>query len=93
MTIHAFLLTNSCSLANKTTGCDCDFLASILNKFFVSLSDYMYRLNTNHKVFTVNEELPDQYVISVFTTLKTLESVKVNKATGTDNIPAWVLRN
>ena len=47
----------------------------------------------NHTVFTVNEELSDQYVINVFTTLKALDSVKIIKATGPDNIPAWVLRN
>ena len=32
-------------------------------------------------------------MISVCTTLKALESVKANKATGSDNIPALVLRN
>ena len=57
------------------------------------MSDHLPRLNKIHKVFTVNEELPDQYVISVCTTFKALESVKANKATGPDNIPAWVLRN
>ncbi|KAK2189426.1 hypothetical protein NP493_107g07014 [Ridgeia piscesae] len=50
-------------------------------------------LDKSHKVFDVNEELPDQYVISVCTTFKALESVKANKATGPNNIPAWVLRN
>ena len=44
-------------------------------------------------MFDVNEELPDQYVKSVRTTFKALESVKANKSTGPDNIPAWVLRN
>ena len=44
-------------------------------------------------MFAVNEELPDQYVISVCTTFKALESVKANTATGPDNIPAGVLRN
>ena len=53
----------------------------------------MPRLNNSRKVFDVNEELPDQYVISVCTTFKALESVKANKATGPDNIAAWVLRN
>ena len=32
-------------------------------------------------------------MISVYTIFKALESVKANKATGPDNIPAWVLRN
>ena len=44
-------------------------------------------------MFGVNEKLPDQYVISVCTTFKALESVKASMATGPDNIPAWVLRN
>ena len=57
------------------------------------VSDHLPRLNKSHKVFDVNEELPDQYVISVCITFKALESVKANKATGPDNIPAWVLRN
>ena len=80
-------------LANKTTDGDCGLLANTMNDFFVSVSDHLPRLNKSHKVFDVNEELPDQYVISVCTTCKALESVKANKATGPDNIPAWVLRN
>ena len=39
-------------------------------------------------MFTINEKLPDQSVISVCTTFKALESVKANKATGPDNSPA-----
>ena len=68
-------------------------VANTKNDFFVSVSDLLPRLNKSHKVFNVNEELPDQYVISVCTTFKALESVKANKTTGPDNIPAWVLRN
>ena len=63
-------------------------LANTINDFFVSVSDHLPRLNKSHKMFTVNEELPDLYVISVCTTFKALESVKANKATGSDNIPA-----
>ena len=68
-------------------------LANTRNEFFVSVSDHLPRLNKSHKVFDVNEELPDQYVISVYTTFKALKIVTSNKATGPDNIPAWVLRN
>jgi len=64
-----------------------------MNEFCISTSDHLRRLNPNHKVFTVNEELPNQYAISAFTTFIPLECVKVNKATWPDNIPAWVLRN
>ena len=80
-------------LANKTKDGDCGLLASTMNDFFVSVSDHLPRLNKSHKVFDVNEELPDQYVITVCTNFKALENVKANKATGPDNIPAWVLRN
>ena len=55
-------------LANKTTDGDCGLLANTMNYFFVSVSDHLPRLNKSHKVFDVNEELPDQYVISVCTT-------------------------
>ena len=44
-------------------------------------------------MFTVNEEQPAQNMISVCTTFKAMVSVKLNKATGPDNIPAWVLTN
>ena len=62
------LKTNSNSsmqgLANKTTDGDCGLLANTINDFFVFVSDHLPRLNTCHKVFDVNEELPDQYVVS-----------------------------
>ena len=72
---------------------DLSLLANAMNDIFVSVSDHLPRLNKSHKVFTVNEELPDQYMISVNTTFKAMESVKPNKATGPDNIPAWLLTN
>ena len=41
----------------------------------------------------MNGELPDQYVITVMKTFEALCNVKVRKATGPDNIPAWLLKN
>ena len=86
---------NSCmeGLANKTTDGDCCILASTMNDLFVYVSDHIPRLNKSHNVFNVNKELPDHYVICVYSTFKALESVKANKATGPDNILAWELRN
>ena len=80
-------------LANKIMNGDCGLLANTMNDFFVSVSDHLPRLNKSNKVVDVNEKLPDQYVISVCTTFKALDSIKANKATVPDNIPAWVLRN
>ena len=64
-----------------------------MNDLCVSVSYHLPRLNNSYKVFDVNEELPDQSLISICTTFKALESAKANKATGPDNIPAWMLRN
>ena len=57
-------------LANKSKDGDCGLLANTTNDFFVCVSDHLPRLNKSHKVFDVNEELQDQYVISVCTTFK-----------------------
>ena len=44
-------------------------------------------------MFDVQDEIPADYVISVMTTEKALQQIKVNKAVGPDNVPAWVLRD
>ena len=67
-------------IANEPTNGDCSILASTTNEFFVYVNDLLPRLNTNHNVVTVNEELSVQYAISLFTLLS-------------NNIPARVLRN
>ena len=87
--------SNSCieQLANKTTNGDCTELANKMNDFFLSVSEHLPRLDKHHDIFTVNEELPDAYCISVDVTLLALQRVKTNKATGPDNIPAWVLKD
>ena len=59
----------------------------------ISVSDKLPRLKKDNTVFTVNGELPDQYVIPVMKTFEALCNVKVRKATGPDNIPAWLLKN
>ena len=56
------------------------------------LSDHLPRLDKDDNVFTVREELPDEFIISVDETVSALRKVKTNKSTGPDNIPAWVLK-
>ena len=41
----------------------------------------------------MNGELPDRYVIPVMKTFEALCNVKVRKATGPENIPAWLPKN
>ena len=44
-------------------------------------------------MFDVQDEIPAKYVIIVMTTENVLQQIKVNKAVGPDNVPAWVLRD
>ena len=79
-------------LAKKTTDGDFAELANIMNDFFLSVSDHLPRLDKDDNVFTVHEELPDEFIISVDDTVSALRKVKTNKSTGPDNIPAWLLK-
>ena len=60
--------------------------------FVLSMSDHLPRLDKDNNVFTVHEELPDEFIISVDDTLSALRKVKTNKSTGPDNISACVLK-
>ena len=77
-------------LAKKTTNGDLAELANFMNDFFLSVSDHLPRLDKDDNVFSVHEELPDEFIISVDDTVSALRKVKTNKSTGPDNIPAWV---
>ena len=64
-----------------------------MNDFFLSVTAHLPRLEYDAQVFTLNDDLPDQYVITVMTTMVDLQHIKTGKATGPDNIPAWVLKD
>ena len=83
-------ISNVQSLANKTTDGNVALLASKMNDFFVSVSEHRPRLDRNNEAFDVDGQLPDEYVIDLATTLQALRKVKTNKATGPDNVPAWI---
>ena len=85
--------SNVQSLANKTTDGNVEILASKMNDFFISVSEHLPRLDRNNEAFDVEGQLPDEYVIDLTTTLQALRKVKANKATGPDNVPAWILKN
>ena len=85
--------SNVQSPANKTTDGNVELLASKMNDFFVSVSEHLPRLDRNNEAFDVEGQLPDEYVIDLTTTLQALRKVLANKATGPDNVPAWILKN
>ena len=63
-----------------------------MSDFFVSVSEHLPRLDRNNEAFDVEGQLPD-YVIDLTTTLQALRTIETNKATGPDNVPAWILKN
>jgi len=80
-------------LANRQTEGNTEVLANVINDFLVSVSSDMPRLTASHEVFHVHEPLPSEYIISVNDTEAALSRVKVNKATGPDNIQPWIIRD
>ena len=80
-------------LANNLCEGNIEVLANRINEFLVSVSSNLPRLTNDLAVFAVQDEIPAEYVISVMTTENALQQIKVNKAVGPDNVPAWVLRD
>ena len=80
-------------LANKYTEGDLDSLVNSMKGSFVSVCEDLPRLQSSHPIFDADEPLPAEFIISVTDTEVALEKVKVNKATGLDNIPPWVLKD
>ena len=70
-----------------------DSLVNSMNGFFVSVCEDLPRLQSSHPIFGADDPLPAEFIISVSDTEVTLKKVKVNKATGPDNIPPWVLKD
>ena len=79
-------------LANSQCEGNIEALANRLNEFLVSVSNNLPRLTDDLAVFDVQDEIPAEYV-SVMMTENALQQIKVNKAVGPDNVPAWVLRD
>ena len=80
-------------LANAMCDGSIELLANRLNEFLVSVSNNLPRLTNDHPTFTVYGEIPADYIINVPVTEMALQRIKVNKSTGPDNIPAWLLRD
>ena len=80
-------------LANSHTNGDITALANTINDFFVSVSSGLTRLTPDHSVFELQEPLSGVYSVTVDDTQKALSEIKTNKATGPDQIPAWLLRD
>ena len=80
-------------LANKCTEGDMTQLVNSMNDFFVSVSADLPRLDPTHRVFDIEEPLPAEFTIEAATTQRALQNVKCRKATGSDDIPPWMVNN
>ena len=80
-------------LANKhTVGYMCSLVNST-NELFVSVSEDLPRLQASHYIVGVSDLLPAQYTISVNVTEAALANVKINKSTGPDKMPPWIVKD
>ena len=57
------------NLANNIAEGDYENLTNIMNDFFVSVNSHLPRIRNVDPVFARMDTLPDQYIISVGTTL------------------------
>ena len=74
--------------ADRTTKGDCTGIANMMNKFFLSVSEHLPRLCKDNHVCTINDGLRDHFIITVDLTLSALQTIKLYKSTGPDNITA-----
>ena len=81
------------TLALSVSNGDMGSFVSDINNFLKSVSAHISPLSPDHPCLTVNCDIPDCYLVSVSDMEKRLLSLKVNKSTGPDDIPAWVLRD
>ena len=80
-------------LANNLCEGNIEVFANRINEYLVSVRSNLPRLTNDLAVFDVQDEILAEYVIRVMTNENALQQIKVNKAVGPDNVPAWVLRD
>ncbi len=80
-------------LANELSDGNMEALAESINQFMVSVNEELPRLEGSHPIFHETGPLPADLTITVEEMERAPTSLKVNQATGPDNIPAWVLRD
>ena len=74
-------------LANKYINWDMDSLVKSMNAFFVSVCEYIPKFQSSQPIFDADEPLLVELIISIIDTEVALKKAKVNKASGSDNIP------
>ncbi len=85
--------SNLTSRAENESGGDMFQLANSINEFLVSETREMPKLDESHAIFQNLPQLPAQFTIEVTDTERELLKLKTAKATGPDEIPAWVLKD
>ena len=79
-------------LANTFTYGYMDTLVNRMKACFVSISEDLPRLRATHPIFDIKEPLPAKFTINVSDTKLALDNINVNKATDSDGIPPWAVK-
>ena len=74
-------------LANKNNDGDCLSLANDINEFLASVCSDLPSLTNANVAFTLEGEIPNEFIIEVATVKASLSKVNPRKATGPDEIP------
>ena len=82
---------NLSSLTNSYDN-NCKLLANDINKIFQSFTNEVQPLDKTIIPFKV-DKIPSQYIISVQQVENEMAKVKLDKSSGPDNIPNWVVRD
>ena len=80
------------SLANEACDGDLQEMATKINKFFQSVSNDLTPLSAQDTT-DCTLQVPAEYIISVQEVERRLSHININKSTGPDEIPNWLLRD
>ena len=90
-------LSNKKSPIERIAQAECDgdieMLANQINEFFQSVGSHLQPISEENPHKHVSDPIPDEYLLRVEDVERRLSSLKTNKSTGPDGIPAWVLRD
>ena len=63
-----------------------------MNECFLPINENLPRLRATHPIFDIKEPLPAKFTINVSDTKLALDNINVNKATDSDGIPPWAVK-
>ena len=80
-------------IAQSECNGDQNALANVFNEFFTSVGSHLSPIADDNAFLCNSFPVPDKYLVRIDEMENRLASIKTNKSTGPDGIPAWILRD